>query len=280
MAAVNRSNKKTMCKFCDSDITSKHFARHLERNHGKEPEVRKIFSFKVQSTERKQLLALIRNDGNLESAARGFLIPKRRHPSGTADERMFAICTYCKAYYMRYNLSRHTKTCFVKKSLETPEEKPTRRVLSQSMVFSACNKKYGSLLNKLAVKTQIFSKMQSDDITSVALQDPIILIFGEDLLKKSKNKQSMYHISNKLRECGKFLIEMKKLGSYSGILSTLKPQCFDDAIEATKQMSKFDAQSKTFGAATLALHFGTTLKKTCKFKRKANSAKKSSHISR
>lgn len=129
------------------------------------------------------------------------------------------------------------------------------------MVYSACQKKYGALLNKLTVKKEIFSRMQSDEITSTALQDPIILLFGEDLLKKTKNKRSMYHISNKLRECGKFLIEMKKLGPYNSILSTLKPQCFDDAIEATKQMSKFEAQLKSFGAASLALHFGTTLKK-------------------
>lgn len=53
---------------------------------------------------------------------------------------------------------------------------------------------------------------------------------------------------------------MRKLGPYNDMLSTLKPENFDDAIEATKKMSRYDVINRSFGAASLALHFGTTLK--------------------
>lgn len=134
------------------------------------------------------------------------------------------------------------------------------RPLSESLVYSACHKKYGDILNKLEVKREIFSKMQPDLITETAIGDILVAFFGEDLLKKNKRNRSLYHLSNKLRECGKFLLEMKKLGSYSDMLSTLKPEHFDNAIEATKNMSRYDTEKRTFGAASLALHFGTTLK--------------------
>lgn len=44
-------------------------------------------------------------------------------------------------------------------------------------------------------------------------------------------------------------------------MSTLKPENFDNAIEAKKIMSKYDSEKRTFGAASLALNFGTILKK-------------------
>lgn len=250
--------KKTTCKFCDSEIISKHFARHLERNHSKENEVKEIFSFEAKSGERKRLLQLLRNAGNLDPAIRGHIIPKKRQIFHEAKETDYAICVYCKGYYKRLCLSRHMKKCFAKDS--TSESNNAKRPLAESLVYSASLKKYGDVLNKLSVKKEIFNKMLADNVTSTAINDILLILFGENLLKKNKNKRSLYHISNKLRECGKFLIEIRKLGSFNDMLSTLKPENFDDAIEATKKMSKYDASNRSFGAASLALHFGTTLK--------------------
>lgn len=165
---------------------------------------------------------------------------------------------YCKAYYKRLSLSRHVKKCFARKIDEN--EAKTERPLIQSLVYSSCHKKYGEMLNKMSVKKEIFSKMQADFITAIALEDFLIIHYGEDLLKKSKHKRSLYHISNKLRECGKFLIQMRNLSSYSDMLSTLRAESFDDVIEATKKMARYDPTNRSFGAASLALHFGTTLK--------------------
>lgn len=40
-------------------------------------EVREIFNHKPQSMERKKLLWLLRNNGNMEAAVRGQIIPKK-----------------------------------------------------------------------------------------------------------------------------------------------------------------------------------------------------------
>lgn len=83
----------------------------------------------------------------------------------------------------------------------------------------------------------IFEKMQSDEITSV-------VFLGDDLLKKIKNKRSLYHISNILRECARFLLEMKKLIPYTDMLSTLTPQSFENAVEATNECSDLMRKQK------------------------------------
>lgn len=116
---------------------------------------------------------------------------------------------------------------------------------------------------KLNVKKEVFSKMQGDEITKAAIEDILIVYFGEDLLKKTKMKRSFYHISNKLRECGRFLIEMKKNDSFEDMLSILKPENFDKAVDAIKSISKYDVITRSFGAASLALHFRTTLTALC-----------------
>lgn len=226
----------------------------------KEREVREIFSLNAQSKERKNLLSIIRNEGNLSNAVNGEIIPKKiLNKSESVLNTDYSICMHCKGYYKRNNLSRHVKKCFANTTSEASNNRD--RTLSKSLVFSACQKKYGEILNKLMVKNQIFSRMQSDIVTETAVEDLLIIFFGEDLLKRNNSKRNLYHISNKLRECGKFILTMREIGSYTDMLSVLKPENFDDVIEGTKRISKYDPDSRSFGAASLALHFGTTLKK-------------------
>lgn len=196
----------------------------------------------------------------MDSAIRGQIKPKKWQKGAEISETNYAICIHCKAYYKRLSLSRHIKKCFARKVDKSAQKTNVERPLIQSVVYSACHRKYGDVLNKMAVKTEIFSKMRPDIITSTAISDIIIAHYGEDLLKKNKKKRSLYHISNKLRECGRFLLQMRSIGKYTDILSTLIPESFDDTIEATKRISKYDCNKRSFGAPSFALHFGTTLK--------------------
>lgn len=43
----------------------------MQHNHSKKKEVQELQKYKPQSVERKKLLALMRNDGNLGDAERG-----------------------------------------------------------------------------------------------------------------------------------------------------------------------------------------------------------------
>nr|CAI5841470.1 unnamed protein product [Callosobruchus analis] len=179
--------KKSICKFCEDKVVSKHFARHLERNHSNEREVREIFSCKSGSIERKRLLAILRNEGQLQSGVHGEIIPKkclRSDDEICPDE--YAICVYCKGFYKRLHLSRHMKTCFARPGQTTTKK---LRPLSESIVFSACQRKHGEILNKLAVSTEILNKMQPDKVTEAAIGDILVTYLGEDLLKKIKTKE-------------------------------------------------------------------------------------------
>lgn len=271
---IKNKYKKTICKFCDQEVVSKHFSRHLERKHGDEVEVKKVLTKKPNSKERNQLLSLIRNEGSLDDGLRGKIIPKKCKAGKEVHQQDYALCKYCKGFYKRRYLSRHIKNCFAKPS----GSKDGNRPLSESFIYEASQRKYGALLNSLQAKKQIFERMQADEVTRTASSDILIVYYAEDLLKKIKMKRRFYRISNKIRECAKFLIEMRKNKSYDDLVSVLKPENFDSTIEAVKSLSRYDVSHRNFGAPSLALNFRTSLINLCDLAIKIIQRRKMPHL--
>lgn len=244
--------------YCENDVDSKHFSRHLQRKHKDEREVQEFLQIPKNHPMRKNCITLIRSAGNLEFGLKGYIIPKRRIQGEEADETSHALCSHCKGYFKKQYLHRHVKRYCVAR---TENSEGRANAIMESMVFTACQKKYGDILNKMTLKNEVLKKMRGDELAREVMEDILIISWGDDLLKKTPNARSKYHISAKMRRCANFIVAMRKLNSkYTDMLSCLKPEAFDDVIEATKIISKFDVQTRTFKAATTALQFGTYLK--------------------
>ncbi|KAK4882562.1 hypothetical protein RN001_005881 [Aquatica leii] len=56
------------------------------------------------------------------------------------------------------------------------------------------------------------------------------------------------------------------------LFDTLKPEFFDNLVSATKIISGYDPSSRTFSAASLAAHMGTTLKQRVLYTSKVSQA--------
>ncbi|XP_068901358.1 uncharacterized protein [Tenebrio molitor] len=249
--------KKTFCTFCDSEIDSKHFARHLERNHKEKKEVVALSKLKKNDPERKKLLTLIRNNGNLEAGIRGHIIPKRRIRGQEADEDTYIICSHCKSYIKKIYLCRHEKRCFA----NTKTDCGRSHAVIDSFIYSACQKKYGKILDSMNLKKEVLSKMRGDNVAKEIMNDILIVSWGDDLLKKTPSNRSKYHLKAKMRRCANFVINMRIIDpKYKDMLSCLKPEAFDDVIEATKKMSRYNAETRTFKSGSTALQFGAYLK--------------------
>lgn len=246
--------KKAICKFCDEHVVSKHFARHLERNHSCEPSVKEFLKLEKKSKERKELLALIRNEGNLEASTRGEIIPKRETTGTNRDENEYAICKFCKAWFKRLYLSRHYKGCFA--NLDRDDIK---QPLMDSIVYATCQKRYGQIINKLFIKETLLKKLRADEIGREVMNDMLIIFYGDDLLKKTPQNRSQYHITARMRCCANFVLHMRKIGPYSNMMSCLKPEALDDIIDATKMIARYDSEKRVFGVPSVALHMGTYL---------------------
>lgn len=83
--------------------------------------------------------------------------------------------------------------------------------------------------------------MRADKISLVAKQDNLICAFGARYLKLHREKHFINVTSRKMRELAKILIELKKINqSIKCLFDSLKPQHFDNFVEATKVCANFD----------------------------------------
>ncbi|KAJ8953434.1 hypothetical protein NQ318_023553 [Aromia moschata] len=71
------TKKMIKCKYCDEDIISKNFLRHLKTWHSQETDVINILSFPKKSKQRKEALAVFRNETNFDLYIRGEICPNR-----------------------------------------------------------------------------------------------------------------------------------------------------------------------------------------------------------
>ncbi|KAK5647980.1 hypothetical protein RI129_002872 [Pyrocoelia pectoralis] len=106
--------------------------------------------------------------------------------------------------------------------------------------------------------------MRPDNISYEAKKDPLICLYGETLLSKHKRRQMSTVISNKMRELGRVLIVLKSIcAEINGLFDALKPEMFSQLLSATKIVSGYNEETKSFKAPSLAVHMGTSLKVLC-----------------
>lgn len=114
------------------------------------------------------------------------------------------------------------------------------------------------------MKKEVFDNMRADKISEVAKTDPLICLYGESLLAKHKRQQIASVVSNKVREMARLLITIQTMDyEKNSFFDLLKPEMFGTLISATKIISGYDDNNKSFNAPSLALHMGTNLKLIC-----------------
>lgn len=214
--------------------------------------------------EKNRLLALIRNTGNMEAGFHGVVKAARRVRGEEVNEKTHSLCQYYKAYIKRTNMWKHYAECFANKAKKSGNEAIQSNALMKSLIYTACEKKYGAILNKLRLKKEVLSKMRGNSEAEELMEDILILTWADDLLKKVVPGRNVYHLSAKMRLCLRFVKAMRTLNEkYTDMLSCLKPEAFDDTIEACKIVSKFNKEMKTYASGSNALHLGNYLKQIC-----------------
>lgn len=237
-------DKFQFCLFCGEKKAK--IARHLEDMHDKELEVAKILSITIAETdddalkkqkqkERARLFNLLRKRGNFNhnqnvlQAKEGVLIVEKR-PTGSERSYLdFLPCEFCLGFYEIYVLKRHVIRC---------QERPSGTSLSRQIQSSAsmllyCGNTPSDDLRK------VLGKMIVDDVSQCVKGDDLILKFGNRLCSKlRKDGDQHHHISNKLRELARLVIETRR--SCDAVLTLtdcLIPINFDFLIEAVTELS-------------------------------------------
>ena len=238
--------------------------RHLEAAHGNETEVAQALSLPKKSKERKNLLALIRNKGNhahnvqVLKQNRGYIIPARR-PTYISNPRDYIPCDECFGYYLRMDMWRHKKNCFMRQSDLRKKSGKSLQARCETLLPLP-----DSVPRKL--KEKVFATMTSGEISFIARHDPMIIKLGCQFLNQVElTSQNYQYVSCKMREAARLLQEMRKLdSSVRSLEDCINPNKFRDITQAVKNLAGHDEDTGRYVTPSLALKLGHCLKRCAK----------------
>jgi hypothetical protein len=146
--------KDVRCKFCDEDVLSKNFIRHIERHHGSEKEIEDILKLPKNSKDRRLAFILLRKDTNFQLHISGTTRPFRKSNEEFLVKFEYYPCIYCKGLFKKQYLRRHAKKSISKPN--TSEQIRSRMDhVSNSQTFVACASDPTDTISKLNVKCQV-----------------------------------------------------------------------------------------------------------------------------
>lgn len=178
---------------------------------------------KPGSKERVNMVAALRKRGNFYIyTEKNILQPVRK---SKRSETEYYTCTHCLGYYSKTLLYKHVKTC---KSKPENSNKLEGKCMTQAQTFMASVKwKNQDFLKASRIRSEVFKIMRPDEISFEAKADPMICLYGENLLNKHKRQQISIMVSNKIREMARLLIAIKSFDSQvTGLFDLLKPERF------------------------------------------------------
>ncbi|XP_063907787.1 uncharacterized protein LOC135125929 [Zophobas morio] len=206
------------------------------------------------SKRRKDLFTKLRNKGNFLKSAVGKNVVPVRKPTLDSLEQLsttaYLPCKHCKGFYKKKFLYRHVKKC------PHNNDDKTIRTNAQSEGQSL----FAAYRENDILRKEVFPTMRPDEISFTAKTDPLICAVARRYLKSHRDKQFRLVASRKMRQLASLLIEIKKKINVKSLFQALDPLNFDILVQCTKIISRYDAETDSYGAPSLASHMGTELK--------------------
>eukprot|EP00105_Crassostrea_gigas_P014934 XP_011431779.1 PREDICTED: uncharacterized protein LOC105331337 [Crassostrea gigas] len=255
------SNKRHACLFCEKVMPN--MARHLSLKHHEEAEVAKILILPKKSKERRRLWEEIVNKGNFHhnysviEKGKGIIIPKyRKDDKSKADVKDYVPCYYCKGFYKRTELWKHTASCGGK-SKELKSHTRNHVKLGRLLLPTSCN--------NVQFELKVLNVMRDDKVKSVVMTDRRIIDLGVRMFQKHGHEEHKYlYISQKIRELGRLLLFCKKR-SINCVDDLLKTSNWDILIESIKSVCGFLDTKRSYTAPSLAIKLGQSLVKCANY---------------
>jgi hypothetical protein len=258
-------DKRHECYYCTHLVTN--IGWHVQVVHREELEVKKAHAYPAKSAERYRELDKIRLLGDyhhnlkVTQCRTGTLIVVRRPGEHhVADPKAFLPCKFCFGFYHKHDLWRHGRHChFATCSDPSPCYKEMYRggqLMMQAAMYGAVSESLPPILNA----------MHNDDVGTAAKNDSLILLFGGVLADKM-NRHSTAHVSQKMREISRLLIQLRKSTNLqnANLATFVSPAHFPSVLEAVRIECNFNPTSAVnlagFKLPSLALKLGHSMKK-------------------
>ena len=250
-------DKTQYCVYCEKPQSK--LPRHLERRHGDEVEVMKIFSMPKQSRQRKILLFEICNKGNYNhnyeviEKKTGTIIPLKR-PTHYVSYSEYGPCVYCYGFLLKRELWKHVRKCPLAK-----EHKRGQRVVSRSNVLLPISPEADGEVKK------VLETMNDGKISLIARNDSLIIKLGAKMLKSSgvKDQNRFRNVSQRMRELARLLEKLRTADDShrADLASFINPGNFDAVVQAVRDIAGYQPGTGAYEIPSLCLRIGHSLHK-------------------
>ncbi|XP_071495340.1 uncharacterized protein, partial [Diadema antillarum] len=247
-------DKVHYCIFCNKGY--KKVVEHWFKKHCEEAEVGSISALQIGSKERRSLIAKLRKCGDYEHNSRvlggseeGPLVVHKRPKFGTKDNlNTYNFCSGCKGLYKKAALYRHAKKC----------KRRAKKRENHQRSGAALMPVNGTVSEKLKV---VFLGMQSDRLTLIARNDPMIVKLGEYYVNSAGHTDNYRnYVSQKMREASRLLSQARSLDPCIQTAKDLiNPENFEVVMSATYECCSFNEATATYETPSLARKLGHCL---------------------
>ncbi|XP_070529778.1 uncharacterized protein [Cardiocondyla obscurior] len=251
--------RKHFCLFCKTWQSK--IARHLKRKHKDEKRVQNLRDLPKKCNKRKNVINMLRREGdfyyniNTDVNTGELLVCRRPAEKCQNTAQDYTACPKCKGFFNKANLRQHTAHCIHTK------RKGTRvcNVLSRQIMG-----RYASVANNV-LRQIVMPRCRDDRITRLISYDELIMEHGNKLCLKYPSPHHHDMIRQRLRQLGRFLLEIKQHSRDIDELSSVyHPKYYGICIDVINILAGFDNSTKTYRVPSLATSLGTLLKSTGK----------------
>lgn len=284
-----RTPKKNACLFCGGKYQK--LAHHLECVHHKEADVARVLIFRKGTTERQLGFQQLANRGNFyhncelyQAGEEDRLILKYKQRSKKTDEKgernnktdeegernkstedkgernntedkavgskqteqkgdmKYVPCPTCKALYAKATLWKHCKHC----SKATSKPAKGQHVREGRLLLP-------SLVSSKTLHERVIAYMRQDEITAAVCSDRTIQDYRQRLLDKLGTDHKNY-ISRKMRELGKFVINMRECLDKDKLVlnDILHITNYETVLDVCKNLAGFSSSENSYSKPSVA----------------------------
>lgn len=251
-------DKKHCCLYCHKCSTN--LLKHQLAKHASEDHVKQLLSLPKKSKERNLIIEKLRNLGDFQhnckviEAGHGQILTWR-NPSKAVHPSEYLPCPSCFAFFIKKDLWRHRKVCkFMSREVA---KLAFRRLTSTAALLLPMPQDIHAGLK------QVLCRMNQDETTFIARNDPVICKLGGKLYQKHGHLPHMHMvISQKIRELGRLLEVIRtKDESLVSLEECLSPEHFPIIVKSVRELCGLSESKNQFAIPSLALKLGHSLKK-------------------
>ncbi|XP_067214617.1 uncharacterized protein [Linepithema humile] len=252
---IKTSRKKSYCIFCTK--LQSQFARHLEKVHCNEPDVKKFSVLPKGNPERKKIIETLRKNGNFKFNTDSklndgqLIVCRRPNEKRNKCATDFIACAKCKGFFAKSTIRHHSRKCFKKDFKKNKCIMVLGRKISSRLHTSA---------NSILRKT-VFPVMREDEVTRLIRYDELLIIYANNLCIKYKSQHHHDMIRARLRVLGRFLIALKETNkNIENFESLYHPKFYDDCICAINTVARYNDENQMYEAPAVAANLSTLIK--------------------